>query len=704
MDQHRYLPGFSQPLAPSRRRAGYSLSVLLVAGLVVILPGVYAGLVALSLGTLVWHVASWRAWLGSPFNAVTHLLLSGLGLVWSVALIKPLFAPRAHRGYAHKLAAETEPRLHGFVAAVFRTAGLAPPSRIELDHEANASARLGNTLGDLFRGRVTVLTIGLPLVAGLSTGQFAGVLAHECGHFRQQVGMRLSTLIRWIITWFARLVYEQDAWDQWIQRRIERGRCVLCYLMRINVTLTRYVLWCFLTLGRTVASFLLRQMELDADSYEVRLVGCDTFATTVDRMQALAVGHETAVDDMLYAFREGRVTLDFPGLVVRECEQLAEEISRASRAQAFQRTLWLDSHPCDAIRIQRARRYQPGMIYENPQSATELFDHFEQACAQLTVEMNEHLFGPDWQRAEVVSLDAFLDHHNEALDDLFALKRVFGGGFNVARAMYTAPPPVAPTRPSRHAIATLKRSGRILSRRREPFVQRAIALDQWETREASLPLDDVHSRSAPPTWDAEPRDHLADGRERLNGQMTKYEAIFWVWVGATFDVLRSPLAHTLCTNPDEQANELSRMWTAAAQMVEVVPLFQALQHQLAIFEQLMELAQALTSQAAETPSPGEMHRAFEATTHEIASSLSAAQQILNNVIYPFETKPMESIGGYVFEKAPRDEQSPLASAYAFVDRFPDLYARVVGRICHIAEGIEQSLAAGDNREEGSVAR
>lgn len=46
----------------------------------------------------------------------------------------------------------------------------------------------------------------------LDLQQFAGVLAHEFGHFAQSSGMRLSYLIRSINHWFARVVFEEDQW------------------------------------------------------------------------------------------------------------------------------------------------------------------------------------------------------------------------------------------------------------------------------------------------------------------------------------------------------------------------------------------------------------------------------------------------------------------------------------------------------------
>ena len=104
---------------------------------------------------------------------------------------------------------------------VCSSVGAPTPSRIEVDCEVNASARLAS--GPLTPSRDLVLTIGLPLVTGLDLKQFAGVLAHEFGHFSQGAGMRLSYLIRSINMWFARVVYERDEWDETARRMVRRG-------------------------------------------------------------------------------------------------------------------------------------------------------------------------------------------------------------------------------------------------------------------------------------------------------------------------------------------------------------------------------------------------------------------------------------------------------------------------------------------------
>src|SRR5207237_10899472 len=124
------------------------------------------------------------------------------GVVLVLFMIKPLFAPRARHAQPLALNPAAEPLLFAFISKVCETIGAPFPNRIDLDCHLNASAAFRRGAVS-FLGNDLVLTIGLPLVAALSLREFAGVLAHEFGHFTQGFAMRLSYLIRSINAWFA---------------------------------------------------------------------------------------------------------------------------------------------------------------------------------------------------------------------------------------------------------------------------------------------------------------------------------------------------------------------------------------------------------------------------------------------------------------------------------------------------------------------
>src|SRR6185369_1001304 len=147
-----------------------------------------------------------------------------------------------------------------------------------------------------------VLTIGLPLVAGLDTRQLAGVLAHEFGHFTQGFGMRLTYIIRTINAWFARVAYERDAWDVWLEQCAAEADdwrvAIVVNLARLAVWFSRLLLKLLLLIGHGIGCFMLRQMEYDADSYEIKLAGSETFESASKRMYVLSLLLETTYKDI----------------------------------------------------------------------------------------------------------------------------------------------------------------------------------------------------------------------------------------------------------------------------------------------------------------------------------------------------------------------------------------------------------------------
>ena len=104
--------------------------------------------------------------------------------------------------------------------------------------------------------------------------------------------MRLTYVIRNINFWFARVVYERDAWDVQLEesaRNSDFRIALVLHATRFCVWLTRRILWVLMHIGNAISCFMLRQMEYDADSYEAKLAGSDAFESTAARLQILNV-------------------------------------------------------------------------------------------------------------------------------------------------------------------------------------------------------------------------------------------------------------------------------------------------------------------------------------------------------------------------------------------------------------------------------
>src|SRR5207244_2862258 len=193
------------------------------------------------------------------------------------------------------------------------------PSRVDVDCQINASASLRRGLWSV-RGNDVVLTIGLPLAAGLSMQEFAGVLAHEFGHFAQGAGMKLTYIIRAVSGWFARVVYERDEWDVRLVRAasVDLRIGIFVQMIRVSVWLTRRILWVLMRFGHLVSCFMLRQMEYDADSYETKLAGSAAFARTSEKFQNLLAASHVALRRLDESWKGRRLPQDLPSFI-RAC-------------------------------------------------------------------------------------------------------------------------------------------------------------------------------------------------------------------------------------------------------------------------------------------------------------------------------------------------------------------------------------------------
>lgn len=288
---------FGPPIPRPRVSILYPIGMTLVAGFMVLLPIVYVLLtVAAAYGVYLWAshglglFTSYRGGIRLSFFALAiYLAPLFAGLVLVLFMIKPLFARRLPKAQPLSMNPAAEPKLYAFIAKVCDTVGAPFPSRIDLDCDLNASAGFRRGFLSFFDNDL-VLTIGLPLVAGLNLQQFAGVLAHEFGHFSQGWGMRLSYVISRINGWFARVVYQRDAWDVWLEglaAEAESWGVLIVATAQLAVGLSRMILSVLMHVAHAVSCFMMRQMEYDADLYEIKVAGSGSFESTMGRLEVL---------------------------------------------------------------------------------------------------------------------------------------------------------------------------------------------------------------------------------------------------------------------------------------------------------------------------------------------------------------------------------------------------------------------------------
>ena len=377
--------------------ANYQFGLALVAVAMVVLPCIYIALTVLA-GYGVYYFAThyfigiWEWPIGGRGGAMAKIVCSCTPLLvgGSIALfmVKPLFARRPKRMDPIALNPGVEPRVYQLVHDVCGVVGAPVPKRIQLDCDLNASASFDRGLRGML-GNKLILTLGMPLLAGLTQRELAGVIAHEFGHFRQGAGMRLSFLIRRINGWFVRVIYERDSWDEAMAGGRAQGSwiAIMFGCAQFGIWFSRRVLWCLMITGHAICALLLRQMEYDADRCEIRVAGSDAFESTAVKFDVLGAVMKDINLEMRRSWRKQfQLPDNLPVLLEYRAQLLSPETREKIAGKAgMTKTRLLDTHPCAADRIRQARKLgDPGYDISN-EPVRDLFENFDAASRIVTL-------------------------------------------------------------------------------------------------------------------------------------------------------------------------------------------------------------------------------------------------------------------------------------------------------------------------------
>jgi Zn-dependent protease with chaperone function len=446
------LTAFRGEIDPVRPTLLYRLWILVVAAAMVMLPIVYLAMIGLACYGLYFHATRSIVVFHGVRNARGAYLVYVAPLVAGIVLIafmvKPLFARAGRSKKPRALDPSKYPLLYAFADGVCSSIGAPAPSRIEVNCEVNASAGIAGGPLALFQ-RDLVLTIGLPLLAGLNLRQFAGVLAHEFGHFSQGTGMRVSGLIRSINQWFARVVYERDEWDEMLEAYSKDQDVyilVLIHVTRLFVWLTRRFLWLLMMIGHGISSFMSRQMEFDADRYQARMVGGDVFESTMRHVGVLSLASQGAFADLGESWKEGRLADNLPKLILANVSQIPGPILTAFDEDThIRKTGLFDSHPSDKDRISRAHAEDTDGIFHLDGPATDLVPEFDALAKSATLTFYRAVFGKGFSKECLEPVADAVRGQVVVSEGHHALERFFLGAFRADRVLPL--PATAPASP-----------------------------------------------------------------------------------------------------------------------------------------------------------------------------------------------------------------------------------------------------------------
>lgn len=429
-------------MEPTKVSPLYQAGLGVVALAMVLLPVIYIGLIV-AMGWAVWWHVQHDAVIFEHVRgraivvaAVVYAAPAVAGAVFVLFLIKPLFSRGSKPPPPFKLSEADEPLLFGFVRKICDQVGAPVPREIRLDTQVNASAGFRRGMWSFF-GRDLVLVIGTPLVAGMTMRQVAGVLAHEFGHFAQGAGMRFSYIIRRVNAWFARVVFERDAWDdrleQWSQSE-EWYLKVIFMLAKGGVWLGRKVLWCLMHAGHAISCFMTRQMEFDADSYEAKLAGSSEFTRTAARLRFLGVSRAAAMNDAYQTFQTRELPDDLAAMVLwREQVMPGDVRSKLDQSVNEGTTSWNDTHPADPDRVKAALALNAPGVFHLEAPAAQLFRDFAATSRAVTRHAYEHEFGLAMDKVRLKNASSMSEDRRAADSSDKALDAFFGKSFHFMR-------------------------------------------------------------------------------------------------------------------------------------------------------------------------------------------------------------------------------------------------------------------------------
>ena len=430
---------------------GYKLSLVAVAFVMLLLPLIYVALICLVTAGAAWYaVAGLGLFQDAPKGrggfALVLLYVGPLVIaaITVIFMIKPFFARLPKAGKPLSLDPQLQPQLFDFVKRICQSVGAPVPKRIDLDSEVNASASFRSGWLSLIQSNDLVLTIGMPLVKGLTVRELGGILAHEFGHFSQGLGMRLTYVIRSINMWFARVVYQRDRADEWLTntaQSVDFRIGIVLYLAMIVVWFTRKILWALMMLGHIVSSLLMRQMEYDADSYEIQLAGTECFTDTFAKLRRLGLAYQQAIAECQQFYVDGKLVDNLPELVSINCNLLPDELIKAMNARSdAEKGHWFDTHPTDQERIAAARRMNSPGIFKLHAPAESLFNSAAQLSKDVTKGFFADVFGKEFKESMLASVEQLTSFKQSAKEAEDARVRMFSEAFNNPRVMHLGLP------------------------------------------------------------------------------------------------------------------------------------------------------------------------------------------------------------------------------------------------------------------------
>ena len=702
------LNSFDGAIEPVKTSAGYRIGILVVTVVMLLLPLIYIGLICLVGYGVYWHTTHNLGILDNELRGkakIGPVLLYATPIVTGAFLclfmLKPLFASRGGAQNTRALNEKDEPLLFAFVRKICDAVRAPHPKSIEVDSNVNASASFRRGAWSMLTGNDLTLTIGTPLVAGLNSRQFAGVLAHEFGHFSQGAGMRLTYVIRTISYWLARAVYERDKWDETLvswSNGIDFRIGWIFYVTRLFVWLTRKILWCLMTVGNAVSGYMLRQMEFDADRHETRLAGNRTFEATARQLAVLNFANQGAQSDLANFYREGRLGNDLALLVRANADRFdGSAIKKINAVIDEQTTGVFDTHPCDTERIASSNSEPTEGIFRLELPAEAVFTDFAGLSQAVTLDFYSEIFGESFDASKLHDITDLLARQKEETAAFESAHRYFQGASS-------------PTRPQSFKIGKPEEAEKIrkmilVGRKRlapmlEGYGSQLKQLDSvddldFEISHATNFLEAGYkvgkdSFSRPLCKSAEidgARGEVGQTQMKLHTAMEPVEKLNRQRFAIAMSLLGSSEVKSKLDNFAELRN-------TTRQLLPLHNKISTLKPQLDTLGKEAAFVSILLSQFQESDPDEKAINHLKFLLENLRNRSFGIRKEFESVDYPFDHATSDiSVGAFLFDTNPDSEDigGILDAASNVASELPRLQFRILGQLCLVAEQLEAAI-------------
>lgn len=702
-----FAEAFKGTIEPVQVSILYRLGIFIVAIFMVLLPLIYLAMI-LGVGYGILYHATENVFIifskgFGLYKLIAYLAPIVIGGILIYFMIKPLFTKTESLGTLYSLDPAKERQLFTFVENICDIVGAPIPRKININCDVNASASFEASIFSLITKDLN-LTIGLPLVAGLNLQEFAGVLAHEFGHFSQGTGMRFSYIIRSINFWFARVLSEKTSMDEMLNTKVQEADFrigIVLLVAKVFVWITSKILWLLMIIGHFMSSFLLRQMEFDADQYEIQLAGSAGFISTSSKIRLLGVAFQSAHQDLRQSWSEGKLADNLPALSISHLGLIPPKVqSEIEDHIQKEETGFFDTHPSDKERIHHAKNENANGIFHLDAPASSLFTNFNEISREVTTVYYKEIFGEQFEANKLVSTEQILAQQDEIREGDKILERYFQGHLTVLRPFILENVEDDHLLNREEIIKILKTTResivKNLPKTQEAFVQfensdvnKTAALHAKSLLECDFKIkaeDFSLSSSTPKAADRAVTDAKSRGEEATN-ILAEFEKNSRLRLCTALTNIQNPKIISQIPDADNMAREYRNL----------VPVYLKIYDQFVQILKLRENYLTMSVLLANLQNNEENEkliakiRRYLRSTHEILQDMESK---LSDVNYPFEHASGEiTLAKHFINKLPawEDLNELYLTTEEALDRFFSLYFRILGRFTLIAEKFETAM-------------